>query len=174
MRPSETNPAIVSSQLTPRTSAACLISFIKETLVAKKQLPMYFINCAVVTSVLIIFICGNLTLNNSSVLSRYSFLPPKIIRGALIKSNLALLSVKNSGLCMIFKFGYFSINFSIVPGVTVDLTIKILSSRLFISLMLSKTSYIILGSIAPPSAPRMGVGTDTKTKSDEFTVSSSE
>ena len=83
----------------------------KETFTAKKQLAIYFINCAAAASVLIIFVYGNLVLKRDSTLLQLALLPPRIILDVLIKSSLADRSVRNSGLKTIFNFGYCFIYF---------------------------------------------------------------
>ena len=67
----------------------------------------------------------NLFENSFSTLSVSSLSPPKIILAWVNISNLAVLSVKNSGEKIIFKCGYFFCNSFVVPGKTVDLIMYI-------------------------------------------------
>ena len=68
------------------------------------------------------------------------------------------------------RFGYFSCNFLVVPGVTVDLNNTILSSLSLTSEMSCNACSTISKFIDPSLFD--GVGTDKNINSDSFTVSS--
>ena len=82
-----------------------------------------------------------------------------------MKSNLADLSVRNSGLNTMFNLGYLFFNFLVVPGVTVDLNNIILSFLGFNKLISSNISYTI-SKLTEPSVLD-GVGTDKNINSDD-------
>ena len=84
---------------------------------------------------------------------QFALLPPKIIREELIKSSLAALSVRNSGLKTILSFGYSLMRRSTVPGTTVDFKIKIGFEEPLVLLIFSKTDSKMLRSIFPPNPP---------------------
>ena len=81
-----------------------------------------------------------------------------------MKSNLADLSVRNSGLNTIFKFLFLSCRNLVVPGVTVDL-IKIILSFCLLTLEIFFNASVKISIFIEPSSLE-GVGTERKINSD--------